>query len=100
MLGSRNRNIPQPVTGSARASQCRPQTSHLAWYTLHPSVTQALPCAQAASANVSARETRVRAAEEQLGTLRTQVGQQKAVADSRQASLEAQAVELQARSSL
>ncbi len=64
---------------------------------MHPSVMQVLPCAQAASADVSAREARVRAAEEQLGTLRTQVGQQKAAADSRQASLEAQAVELQVR---
>ena len=61
-------------------------------------MTPVLSRAQAASADVSARETRVKAAEEQLGTLRTQVGQQKAAADSRQASWEAQAVELQARS--
>ena len=53
---------------------------------------------QATSADVSARETRAKAAEEQLSTLRTQVAQQKAAADSRQASLEAQAIEMQARS--
>ena len=52
---------------------------------------------QAASVDLSAREARLKAAEEQLSTLRTQVGQQKAAADSRQALLETQFAELQVR---